>query len=153
MPSQIKAFWVFSVTVVICWIILHAHGVFLTARLAVSPQHAFMPRWLAIFVVSEAVIWCGATLSASWLAAFGRKNWARWVTVALLLYQLIPVIQLIVLAFMNHSFAILVAQNWEAHPSDFIVVAILWSASIAAIGFGTTPVSVRAWFKPHIAAA
>jgi hypothetical protein len=158
MPSHVKIFWWLTVIVVTYVVLSHAW------YLAFPPAHvlavwAKVParfRDLMHFVNIEyfviAVVANGVWLALAWLAAYRRKNWARWmITIWFLLGLASP---LVIYAWYvlvgNHElvqhywrFEIdAEAKEWE-NPRSYVVPLV----TIAALVFAFTG-NARAWFKP-----
>ncbi len=85
MPSNVKVFWWLSVAVVAYWTVMTAwHAVFPSAHelatLAKLPVELREETRRADirFPAIATSFWVAVTLGLAWLAAFRRRNWARW---------------------------------------------------------------------------
>lgn len=146
MPSHVKAFWWLSVVMVAYWGVSTVWPLIFPstshlALLARLPQHDVNRVHIINAIgVALTLVFCGATLGTAWLAAARRKNWARWVSAALLLHNPIAISlgmalipgplhpRLTDMLFVAHLFwaGLLRVTPQSSFPAIFVGVACTW---------------------------
>jgi len=155
MPSHVRFFWWLSVAVVAyavasaAWHLTFPDSRHLAAMARLPEGFRNKVRVANILTaIVPGVIWNGATLGSAWLAAFRRRNWARWVFAAI--FVLRQLISLLVFAVVPvavfHIVPVIIVHDLEAAPLSFAPSVLLFAASIAAIVLVFTG-NARDWFE------
>jgi hypothetical protein len=143
MPSHIRLFFGIVVALVLFWILSSIWGL---VSLASQMAHRGDPIdnttiFLRIFATT---IQCLIYLIPAWLAAFHRKNWARW-AFAVIVFS-VPIFYLSPLLYDTGKFHAALVRAYLANLERPRVIAVdaLLVAAVVLIFTG----NARAWFKP-----
>jgi hypothetical protein len=135
MPRQIRYFWWFSIALVLFWsvaIVLNTIGGLAAADKLPETFRAAARMTQIVHAVFGIAIWCGVILLASWLAAFRRKNWGRYVFVFFVLANLAsPFVVALCYYGLNIPFSWLAPRIW-LDPENYVTVFLLIAASTFA---------------------
>ena len=142
MPSRVRIFWWLSVAIAAYWIVSaawylafpSAHYLATLARL--QPE---LRESVRRFDLQNTIFWTSfdsvVIVGLAWLAAFRRRNWARWAFVVVFLFR--ESIPFLLAAYYRRPE--LAHRDWT-NPLGYVVPAL----SIAAIVF---VFSERDWFR------
>ncbi len=151
MPLSVKIFFRMCVLLAVWWVFILVKFIAFPSAdylAMIAKLHAYFPdirQRDIVLTAGRTLLWSSVLLLLAWLAAYRRRNWARWTLVGVFVFvEMVPIVALYqdsAIAGLGAFWRTYVHYYWSA-PSAYALLA--YKVALIALVFSG---NARSWFR------